>query len=130
MQHTAPNVLRRESEIEQSFGPLPGLFGRVSNDDYRVAVAKIISDIQAETGLDDEHLAERLGVSESTVANARNRRGNLDPVTMLNLGAMFGGASRLGRILALINGAPAEELTREDHFRRIRCSLVALEAVR
>jgi hypothetical protein len=130
MPHCTNNVLSREGEIEQSFGPLPGLFGRVSNDDYRSAVSKIINEIQAETGLDDEHLAERLGVSEGTVANARNRRGNLDPVTMLNLGALFGGASRLGRIFALINGAPAAELTREDHFRRIRCSLASLEGAR
>lgn len=121
------NVLRHETDAEQSFGSLPGLFGRVSNDDYRKAVSQIVNEIQAETGLDDEQLGERLGCSEGTVANARNKRGNLDPVTMLNLGALFGGANRLRRILALVNGGPSEELTRADRLRRIRADLSALE---
>lgn len=121
------NVLRHETDAEQSFGSLPGLFGRVSNDDYRKAVSQIVNEIQAETGLDDEQLGERLGCSEGTVANARNKRGNLDPVTMLNLGALFGGANRLRRILALVNGGPSEELSRADRLRRIRADLSALE---
>lgn len=103
------NVLRPEGADEQSFGPSPYLFGRVSNEDYRRAVSKIVKEIQLQKDLDDEQLAERLGCSEGTVANARNQRGNLDAVTMLNLGAMFGGEARLDRILALVNGAPVEE---------------------
>jgi plasmid maintenance system antidote protein VapI len=125
-----PNVLRCESAEEKSFGPLPGLFGRVSNDRYREAVAKIVSEIQDETGMDDEHLAEHLGVSEGTIANARNRRGNLDAVTMLNLGALFGGSTRLRRILSLVNGCPSEELSDADRIKRIRADLAALEARR
>ena len=121
------NVLRHETAAEQSFGPLPGLFGRVSSDDYRKAVSQIVAEIQGETGMDDEQLAERIGCSEGTVANARNKRGNLDPVTMLNLGALFGGATRLRRILALINGGPSEEMTKADRLRRIRADLAALE---
>ena len=123
----AANVLRHETDAEQSFGPIPGLFGRVSNDDYRKAVSQIVNEIQGETGLDDEQLGERLGCSEGTVANARNKRGNLDPVTMLNLGALFGGAVRLTRILALVNGTPPEEMSRADRIRRIRADLAAIE---
>lgn len=122
------NVLRHETDAEQSFAYQPRLFGRVLNDDYRKAVSKIVNDVQGETGLDDEQLGERLGVSEGTVANARNKRGNLDPVTMLNLGALFGGAERLRPILALINGGPAEELTRKERINRIRADLAALES--
>lgn len=129
---SSPNVLRPETATEQNFGPSPGLFGRVSNDDYRRAVATIISEIQTEHDLDDEKLGERLGCSEGTVANARNRRGNLDPVTMLNLGALFGGEGRLKRILALINGSPdaplspAEHLeAAEHHIRMARKEIVA-----
>lgn len=122
------NVLRAETAAEQSFEPSQGrLFGRVANEEYRSAVAQIVKEIQLEHDLDDEALGERLGCSEGTVANARNKRGNLDPVTMLNLGALFGGQTRLRPILALVNGSPAEELTRSARLRRIRDDLAALE---
>ena len=103
------------------------MFGRISNDDYRRAVSKIIAEIQVEHDLDDEQLGEKLGCSEGTIANARNKRGNLDPVTMLNLGALFGGQSRLQPILALVNGSPPDELDRAARLRRIRDDLNALE---
>lgn len=125
-----PNVLRRPDCDEESFGAIPGLFGRISNDRYRDAVSQIINDIQSETGLNDEQLGEQLGVSEGTVANARNKRGNLDPVTMLNLGALFGGANRLCRIISLVNGSPAEALTRAERIRRMHADLDALGSER
>lgn len=124
------NVLRHETDAEQSFAPTQQpLFGRVANDEYRNAVAQIVKEIQLECDLDDEALGERLGCSEGTVANARNKRGNLDAVTMLNLGALFGGQSRLRPLLALINGSASEKITREARFRRIRDDLAELEGV-
>jgi transcriptional regulator with XRE-family HTH domain len=124
----AANVLRSETGAEQSFEPAQGrLFGRVANEEYRNAVAQIVKEIQLEHDLDDEQLAERLGCSEGTVANARNKRGNLDPVTMLNMGALYGGQVRLRPVLALVNGSAPEELTRAARLRRIRDDLSALE---
>jgi hypothetical protein len=123
------NVLRAETAAEQNIGPSQGrLFGRVANEEYRNAVAQIVKEIQLEQDLDDEALGERLGCSEGTIANARNKRGNLDPVTMLNLGALFGGAARLGPVLALVNGSVPEKVTRATRLRRIRDDLAALEA--
>jgi transcriptional regulator with XRE-family HTH domain len=120
------NVLRAETPPQQSFGPSPTLFGRVSNRDYRAAVAQTIRDLKAEKSLTNEQLAEKLGCSEGTVANAENENGNLDPVTMLNLGALFGGQQRISRILALINGSPDEPPTVADRLDRIEREAAAI----
>lgn len=116
MHGNASNVLGRSGTDPQSFGPSPHLFGRVSNRDYRAAVAQIIRELKAEKRLTNESLAEQLGCSDTTIYNAENESGNLDPVTMLNLGSLFGGESRLARILALINGCPAEPKTPRERF--------------
>lgn len=112
-------VLRTNTASQHSFGRSPTLFGRVSNRDYRAAVAQTIREIKAERNLTNESIAEDLGCSEGTVANAENENGNLDPVTMLNLGALFGGQQRIHHILALINGSPDEPPTLLDRLDRI-----------
>lgn len=120
------NVLQADFPPQQSFGPSPCLFGRVANRDYRTAVADTIRELKAEKGLTNERLAEKLGCSEGTIANAENENGNLDPVTMLNLGAMFGGERRIRRILALINGSPDEPPTIVDRLTRIEREAAAI----
>lgn len=124
------NVLNLKMVNDQSFGRAPSLFGRVSASDYRKAVSRTILEIKAEHHLTDEKLAERLGCSKGTVQNAEHERGNLDPVTMLNLAAVFGGERRISRILALINGSPDEPETTVEKRRRLIRELSALEDAR
>jgi hypothetical protein len=114
------NVLPSGTDAQQSFGV--GIFGRVRSEDYRNAVSYIVKEVELENDWDDEQLAEALGCSKGTVKNARQKKGNLDPVTMLNLGALFGGQQRLRPVLALANGnpAPKEETTTEKRRRLLR----------
>lgn len=122
-----------EGASVQSSVPLPGLFHRIPNQRYRDKVAEIVLDIRREYGLTQEDLAERLGVSESTIANAEKRQGNLDAVTMLNLGTLFGGAERLRPIIALVNGNPDKPLSPAERIKRaqreIDAALGEMEAV-
>lgn len=119
MHNPRNNVLGREHPEPQSFEPALPLFGRVSNQHYREAVAQTVRDLKAEKKLTNERLAEILGCAETTVYNAENEHGNLDAVTMLNLAALFGGQARLKHILALVNGCPAEPETPSEKFERI-----------
>lgn len=121
------NVLSVETDAQQSFGV--GIFGRVRSEDYRNAVSRIIKEVQLETDWDDEQLAEALGCSKGTVKNARQKKGNLDPVTMLNLGALFGGQQRLRAIISLANGnpVPPETETPAEKRKRLIRELAALE---
>jgi len=79
---------------------------------YRAAVAKIIRDVQAEYGLNDPDLADRLGCSAPTIANARNERTDLNGVTLANIEREFG-PSALDPFLAL-GGSRAVPLMAED----------------
>lgn len=114
------NVLPVETETQQSFGV--GIFGRVRAEDYRTAVSQIVKEVELEMDWDDEQLAEALGCSKGTIKNARLKKGNLDPVTMLNLGAVFNGQQTLRRVIALANGNPAlkQETPAEKRKRLIR----------
>jgi len=118
-----------EAQVHNS-EPSPGLFGRISSRDYRGAVAQIVREIKAERGYTNERLAEILGCSETTVYNAENENGNLDGVTMLNLGAMCGGMKRLRRIEALVNGNPPEPRTEDDELADIELRIGAFRARR
>ena len=120
------NVLRPDADQPLNSVPAPGLIGRIPNRDYRAKVAEVILDIRREYKLTQEELAEHLGVSETTVANAEKGLGNLDAVTMLNLGVLFGGERRLRPILALVNGNP-DTPTRKERFRRLHAEIDALE---
>lgn len=73
---------------------------RPTTKSYRAAVKEIILNVQGDQKLSDPELAERLGCSAGTVANARNERGNLDGVTLANIEYEFGPAA-LDPFLAL-----------------------------
>lgn len=73
---------------------------RPTQKSYRDAVAKIIKAIQDECDLSDAELADRLGCSGPTVANARNKRTDLSGVTLANIEREFGPAA-LDPFLAL-----------------------------
>ena len=66
---------------------------RPTKKSYRAAVKQIVARLQAEHDLNDPELAERLGCSAPTIANARLERTNLDGVTMANIEYEFGPAA-------------------------------------
>ena len=66
------------------------LLGAPTRGAYRAAVAVIIRDLKAVHGLSNERLAEKLRCSESTIFNAENENGNLDPVTLLTIAFEYG----------------------------------------
>lgn len=60
----------------------------------RDAVGNIIRAIQLDLDLCDEAMADALGISVGTVRNARNKKTDLNAVTIARIGAKFG----LGRL--------------------------------
>lgn len=73
---------------------------RPTTKSYRSAVKQIIMGVQAQHGLHDGELAERLGCSAGTIKNARTEATNLDGVTLANVEYEFGPAA-LDPFLAL-----------------------------
>lgn len=63
---------------------------RPTTKSYRAAVKQIVLNLQADQGLNDPELAERLGCSAGTVKNARTEATNLDGVTLANIEYEFG----------------------------------------
>jgi hypothetical protein len=87
----------------------------VTQSSYRAVVAGIINAIKAETGDSDQDVADRLGVSAATVNNASNKRGDLSPVTMLQLGRVYG-LTRLQPVAAMLQAklSPAAAVCTSD----------------
>ncbi|RJF93812.1 XRE family transcriptional regulator [Sphingomonas cavernae] len=63
---------------------------RLTNEEYREAVATVVRRIQQQHGLSDGAFADRIGCSAGTIRNARNRTTNLDGVTLANIERIFG----------------------------------------
>src|SRR5690349_4419812 len=105
------------------------LFGRPTRRGYRAAVSQIIRDIKARHKLTNEGLADEIGCHKDTVANAEEEVGNLDPVTLLNIGYAFG-EEAIEPVRQLYLCRPAEPLTIEGRIARIRSDLAAIERER
>ncbi len=71
MAASAPNVLRRS--------------GLLSKNLYRQLTANAVRKVQLEQGLTDEELADKIGASDGTIANARNQNNSLSGELLLNL---------------------------------------------
>lgn len=56
----------------------------------RGALAQVVRSVQSEHSLTDEALADLIGISNSTVANVRNERTDLNQETIAKLGKRFG----------------------------------------
>lgn len=89
MSENAPNVLR-VNEVEEQ-------------EDYRKAVARIIVDIQRDTGKSLLEIAGEIGVSVGTISNAANRKADLSTVFLNRLGARYG-VQRLSPVMKLAGG--------------------------
>jgi hypothetical protein len=80
---------------------------RPTKKSYRAAIKRIILDLQAQHGLNDEELSERVGCSAGTVANARKEQNNLDGVTLASIEYEFGpGAIDPFLALGMSRGVP------------------------
>lgn len=64
--------------------PLP------TRNDLRAAIAKIVRAVQTDNDLSDFEMSEAIGVSESTVRNARNKNCDLNALTIARIGAKYG----------------------------------------
>lgn len=119
---TAAEVLHRQPE---SFSR--SLFGRPSSASYRAAVAQLIREVKARAKLSNERLAEIVGCSEQTIANAETERAenNLNPVTLLNIAYAFG-EEAIEPVRALYLCAPVEQPTAETRLNRIEREINAL----
>jgi DNA-binding XRE family transcriptional regulator len=84
---SSPNVLYAAPETFTR-----SLFGRPTSGSYRAAIAQVIRNLKASHKLSNERLAEIIGVSEQTIANAEAERveNDLKAVTMLNIAYAFG----------------------------------------
>lgn len=111
---SAPNVSRLEPN---TFVGSPSLFGRPSSRSYRIAVAQTIRDVKARHKLSNERLAEIIGCSEQTAANAENECGDLSPVTLLSIAYAFG-EEAIDPVRQLYLCAPSEPQTKDGIIRK------------
>jgi DNA-binding XRE family transcriptional regulator len=109
---SSPNVLRCEPETF-----VRSLFGRPSSRSYRAGVAQIIRDVKSAHKLSNERLAEIIGCSEQTVANAENECGDLQAVTLLSIAYAFG-EEAIAPVRGLYLCAPVERPTKDELLRR------------
>jgi len=81
----------------------------------REAISGIIRTIQLETNESDQDMADRLGVSSGTVGNARNGKGDLNALTILKVGAVYG-VERIDPLMHLVGGkaAPVDAVCTSD----------------
>jgi hypothetical protein len=80
------------------------------------AVSSIIVGIQAESNDTDQDMADKLGCSAGTIANARNRKAAMNMLTVMKLGEVYG-LSRLAPLMHIIGGkiAPEQAICTSDH---------------
>jgi hypothetical protein len=79
---------------------------RLSQSSYRQAVSETVRHLQGSDT--DQDMADRWGVSDGTVMNARNRNHDLSPIPLLKLGERWRGEG-LNTVLALIKMKAVDE---------------------
>jgi hypothetical protein len=60
-------------------------------NDYRSAIARILLDIQRDTGRTHVEIADEIDVSLGTISNAANKKADLSPTYLKRLGQAYGG---------------------------------------
>jgi DNA-binding XRE family transcriptional regulator len=103
------------------------LFGRPTSGSYRAAVSQIIREVKAKHKLSNERLAELIGCSEQTIANAEGDRAenNLNAVTLLSIAYAFG-EEAIEPVRSLYLCAPAEQPNADTRLNRIEREINAL----
>ena len=61
-----------------------------TRNELRTAIATIVRSVQLTQGLSDEEMGRCIGVSASTVRNARNEDADLGALAILSIGSRFG----------------------------------------
>jgi DNA-binding XRE family transcriptional regulator len=119
---TALNVL---PEAPETF--TRSLFGRPTSSSYRAAVSQVIREVKAKHRLSNERLAELIGCSEQTIANAEGDRAenNLNAVTLLGIAYAFG-EEAIEPVRQLYLCAPVEQPTADTRLNRIEREINAL----
>lgn len=119
---SAPNVL---CDAPETF--IRSLFGRPTSGSYRAAVSQIIREVKARHKLSNERLAELIGCSEQTIANAEGERAenNLNAVTLFSIAYAFG-EEAIEPVRALYLCAPTEQPTPATRLNRIEREINAL----
>lgn len=120
---SSATVLRQE---RQSSEATRSLFGSPTRAAYRAAIAAIVRDLKAIHSLSNERLAERLRCSESTIFNAENENGNMEPVTLLTIAFEFGEPA-IKPVRNLYLCAPVEPLTSKGMVSKAIGILARLE---
>jgi DNA-binding XRE family transcriptional regulator len=110
---TSPNVLP--------------IFGPPVQKSYRAAVAHCIRRVKMQHGLNNVSLAEALGCSNQTIANAENEESDLSGVTLIRMAWTYGEES-ITAVRDLYLNNIEEPPTRDERYARIRMELAALEA--
>jgi DNA-binding XRE family transcriptional regulator len=94
------------------------IFGPPVQKSYRAAVAHCIRQVKLRHGLNNVSLAEALGCSNQTIANAENEESDLSGVTLMRMAWTYGEeAIAAVRQLYLCN--VEEPLTLGDHLEAI-----------
>lgn len=93
---------------------------RLTQSSYRQAVSETVRDLQ--DGGSDRDMADAWGVSSGTVENARNRKHDLQGVSLLKIGERFG-PSALDTVLALINARAVARDTVTVDVSRVPCDV-------
>jgi hypothetical protein len=97
---------------------VPNVLGHVpalTQSSYRAAVASVIRSVQLVHNESDQDVGDRVGCSAATIGNARNEKGDLNPVTLLRIGKEYG-LHVLGPVMLLIaaKAAPIEAVCTSD----------------
>lgn len=109
---TSPNVL--------------SLFGPPIQKTYRAAVARCIREVKARHSLNNIALADVLGCSDQTIANAENEENDLSGVTLMRIAYQFG-EEAIQPVRALYLCTANERPSRSDRIQRIIGELSLLE---
>ena len=93
---------------------------RLTQTAYRNAVRETVIDVAGEAS--DRDMADQWGVSSGTVANARNRKGDLSAVPLLSLGERFGPAA-LDTVLSLIGARAVDREAVTVDVSKVPCDV-------
>ena len=104
---------------------VPCLFLPPNQNLYRAAVARIIRETKARHNLSNVALADAIGCSDQTVANAEAEQSDLSAVTLARLAYVFG-EDAIAAYRALYHCAPREP---ETVATRLNSVIRELEAI-